>query len=227
MIKLLYSFFKPKTLSTMKFFLTFFAAFLVFSFSTAIAQDDRLVVPNTGFGVRAGVNIANFINGGTASNWNHDFIVAPMGGVYYRLGIGDRFTVQPELLYSQKGANFTPGVPGETREFSDRLHYLQLPVYAQYWFLRGFNLHIGPYASFLLGAGEDGRQGTGLEQDYRTWDFGGSAGLGYEFPFGLNIRGNYNIGVINVAGDRNNLINPNQSQPLNNQFFQVSLGWTF
>ncbi|MDT8435700.1 MAG: porin family protein [Gemmatimonadota bacterium] len=49
-----------------------------------------------------------------------------VGGAFLTIGLGERFFVQPEVLYSQKGAEFSDPVEGFTAELE--LDYIEVPV---------------------------------------------------------------------------------------------------
>lgn len=193
----------------------------LFVSTTGFAQERA----RSGFGIRAGINAANLVtNGDTDFSFNY----GPMGGIYYRLGLFPNLTIQPELLYSQQGAEFdVPAIPNA--RVNDRLHYLNLPVLFQFWLSDGLNIHIGPYGGVLLDVYSEGR--NNVSADYRRWDYGGAAGIEYEFPFGLNFGGRYNLGFTDIAGDNHNTITVGPGPAIEgrntNQFIQVYLGWTF
>ena len=89
----------------------------------------------------------------------------------------------------------------------------------------GLNLHAGPQFGFLV----DGERkydtvfGSGTEditESYKSSDIAVSAGLGYDFKFGLSVDARYNIGVKDI----NNAANGEDAR---SRVFMISLGWNF
>jgi hypothetical protein len=202
----------------MKKFLTIFLMLFAITFYDTFAQ-----APNTGFGIKAGVNMSNFR--GSLDNYNFNW--GPMGGVYYRIGFGgDRFTIQPELLYSMLGSTFDiqNQIGTGTTRVTDYLHYVNLPIMAQFWVAPGFNLHIGPYAGVLFSGRTEGRADFDVLANYERWDAGAAAGATYELPFGLNFGARYNLGLTNI---NNFPMGPTIEGRTTNQFVQIHVGFTF
>jgi hypothetical protein len=180
----------------------------------------------SGFGIRAGINGSNIVTDGDN---DFSFRFGPMAGVYARLGLFRNLTIQPELLYSLQGGEFEVEDPANNQQtvIRDRLHYLNLPVLAQFWLTNGLNIHAGPYVGLLLDVASDGR--NTVSANYQRFDYGGTVGIEYEFPFGLNFGGRYNLGFYDIAGENHNV---NATGPViegrnTNQFFQIYVGWTF
>lgn len=190
-----------------------FLFLLVFSFSESFSQ----AFDRSGLGIRAGVNLSNFRGDAQAVTLN----VGPTAGLYYRIGISDIFTVQPELMYSMQGSRFD----GTQNQINDRLSYLNLPVVAQVWLAPGFNIHAGPYVGVLADVWSEGRGDLDVAADYRGWDWGATAGLEYETPIGLNFAIRYNFGFADIVGGAG--LNGGQGGNIYNRFAQVLVGWTF
>ena len=156
----------------------------------------------------AGLNLAN-VGGDDAEN-NSMRISFHIGyGVGFNLT--DNISLNPQLLYSSKGAKYDAG--DEDAPLS--LNYIELPIWGRYNLESGLHFDFGPYIGFLMSAKYDGESefpgGEKVKDNYTGTDFGVGFGLGYELESGLGFAANYNLGLSNIAdyegGDlKNNLI---------------------
>lgn len=105
------------------------------------------------------------------------------GGVYAQIPAGEFFAIQPELLYSAKGASANYNVLGFTGRNTFRLNYAELPVLATFKLGNSVELQAGPYAAYLLNSNvsSNGDLGTGaaaLNRDaFNKVDYGVAGGL--------------------------------------------------
>lgn len=182
-----------------KFSLMFTLTVLVMMASqTLLAQTDPN--PTARVGVKAGLNVSNlYIDDVNDENARFGF----NGGLYGQILSSEAFAIQPELLFSTKGSQADyGGVINSTVRFN--LNYLDLPVLAVIKLGPSAEIHAGPYASYLLSANIDysGNIGNGVERldrdQFRTWDYGLSAGFGLNFgPTQIGAR--YNYGLVEIA----------------------------
>ena len=170
------------------------------------------------FGVKAGLNIAN-LSGDTpeGSSGRTSFHV---GGAV-EIEVSDKFSIQPELVYSAQGMKFEQ----EGVDLTMKLDYLNVPLMAKYYVAEGFSLEIGPQIGFNLSAKAKGEQGgvsatTDLEE-ISSIDFGANFGFGYKLDSGLNFGARYNLGLSNVIDS------DNTNESSKNGVFQVSVGYNF
>ena len=167
---------------------------------------------NLSFGAKAGVNFANLKPDLDDASTRTSFHL----GAVAEIGISDKFSVQPELLYSEQGA----------KDESDddevvRTNYLTLPILAKYYLTDGLSLEAGPQIGFLLTAEvEDDGDTIDLKDNTKGTDIGFAFGLGYKLDSGLNFGLRYFLGsdINDVDGD---------SDKISNRVFQLSLGYFF
>ncbi len=111
-------------------------------------------------GVKAGANFSNIkgdgltvgsgntgVNFEDVSSRNFGFV----GGIFARFG--REFYVQPELLISQKGGEFSvfkSGVTDEQGKVDVRFSNVDIPIMLGYRFAKIFRVNVGPVASFRL-----------------------------------------------------------------------------
>lgn len=157
------------------------------------------------FGVKAGVNFATFTGDDSAeANGLTSFHV---GGVV-NIGITEKFSVQPELLYSAQGTDSNLG------DF--RLDYINVPVLAKFMVAGGLSVEAGPQIGFLTSAKLEGEN---IKEFVKSNDLTGLLGLGYKLGDNLNFAARYNFGLSNIAD--------NLDADLKNGVFQLSIGYMF
>jgi len=139
-------------------------------------------------GVKAGLNYANF----TGSDIQFDAITSYHAGLVAEIKVLDKFSIQPELLYSTQGATYKNA--GE--EFRNELGYLSIPVMAKIYLNNSVSLELGPQASFLLSE----RNNFDIK-DANTFDFSVAAGLGLKITKNLFIQGRYGLGLTEVSSN--------------------------
>jgi len=105
------------------------------------------------------------------------------GGVYAQIPAGAFFAIQPELLYSAKGASANYNVVGFQGRNTFRLNYAELPVLATFKLGNAVELQAGPYAAYLLNSNVSSNgdllNGTAnLNRDaFNKFDYGVAGGL--------------------------------------------------
>ncbi|GAA4404867.1 porin family protein [Nibrella viscosa] len=122
-------------------------------------------------------------------------------GVFAQIPAGDFFAIQPELLYTAKGASANYNVAFFQGRNTFRLNYLELPILATFKVGPSVELQAGPYGAYLLSANmnSEGTFGTGSQRlntnDFNKFDLGlaggvniyfGKAFLGLRYGQGLN-----------------------------------------
>src|SRR5690606_31086389 len=111
------------------------AAIAVIGFSAA-----GLAQQQVKFGPKAGVNLAT-ISGNDDSEMKIGFHV----GAVAEIKFNDKFSLQPEVLYSAQGAK-------EKGEGDGKMNndYINIPIMAKYYFVEGFSIEAGPQVGFLM-----------------------------------------------------------------------------
>jgi len=140
------------------------------------------------FGIKGGVNLTNLYSGDNISDNNMK--VGFNAGIYAKAQIiEDVLFIQPELLYTRKGAqaNYSNILQGKGK-YQFGLGYVQLPVLLGVN-IGNFNIHAGAYAAYLTDArikdvNNDGtiRGATELNRsNFNSFDWGLSGGIGMDF----------------------------------------------
>lgn len=158
-------------------------------------------------GVKAGVNFANQTGDASFSgiDYSKDGITSYHAGLIAEVKLLEKFSIQPELLYSTQGATYKNAIG----EFKNELGYLSIPVMAKIYVTKSLSLEVGPQASFLVSNKKEFDV-----QDPKTFDFAINAGLGLKITEGIFIQGRYGFGLTEVSSKAD----------LKNSVFQLSAG---
>lgn len=192
----------------------------VFAFGFANAQETK-------FGVKGGLNVAN-ISGDIEDNSSK--VGFHVGG-FVEIKVSDKFSVQPELLFSTQGTKLEESGTNYSYESNLNLSYLNIPVMAKYYVAEGFSLEAGPQIGFLTTAKSDftdtesGITVSGdedVKDEFESIDFGFNFGAGYDFTENLSAGLRYNLGLSNIAKT-----DSGDDFKLSNNVFSVSLGYKF
>jgi len=151
-------------------------------------------------GVKGGLNVSNlYLDDIDDENARYGFNV----GVYGQVFSTETFAIQPELMFSTKGARAEyGGIIDQTVKFN--LNYLDLPVLAVFKLGDAAEIHIGPYASYLLNAnistsGDLGNGSDDVDRDnLKSFDFGLAGGFGLNFG-AMQVGARYNLGLTEIA----------------------------
>ena len=219
----------------------FLAAALLASaaISSAQAQDVR-------FGLRAGANYSNLA--GNVQNENtYNNKIGFLGGVMVNVPVVEGFfSVQPEILYSQKGFENKPteftGLLGakQKREGNVNFNYLDVPVLLKIN-AGGFIAEAGPQYSYLLSSSNETRTTTtpalggspstveardkndvsGLNRN----ELGYVAGVGYQADNGLSLNLRYTGAFSDFVKSENNSYFNGDLKNARHSAFQLSLGY--
>jgi len=172
------------------------------------------------FGVRIGGNYATIAGDDTE---NLDGKIGLNIGGYAEFNVADRFSLQPEVFYSQQGTKYSDS-GGFDGKFN--FDYINVPVMAKFYATEGFFLEAGPQIGILMSAKDKYDSPTSGEDDIKEFisntDFAGNIGAGYQFESGLNVGARFSYGFSNInefddVGDFTN----------RNCLFSLLFGWRF
>lgn len=178
----------------------------MFAFSTAQSQEVR-------FGAKLGLNVASLGGDGTglgSLGSRTSFHV----GALAEIPLSEKFAVQPEVLYSSEGADFSFGSESDKLKFD----YIRIPVLAKYYIIEGLSAELGPNFGVMVSAkaGDEDIEKDGLN----SFDVGLAVGASYRLDMGVFFSLRYNKGFMNIYKDSDNF-----KQHTN--VFQVSAGYNF
>jgi hypothetical protein len=166
------------------------------------------------FGIKGGLNLYNIKND---NNVTYDNSVGFHLGLLAHIHLAKRFALQPEVIYSTQGANYSIG----STNGDLKLDYINIPLLFQFMFDNGFRLQAGPQVGVLVSAkSKFGSLTSEVKNNYSNVDVGATAGISYVHPpsgFGFDAR--YNAGLNNI--------NENSSVTSKNRGFQLGVFYLF
>lgn len=165
-------------------------------------------------GLKAGASLTNF-TGSDVSGVSSKF--GAHGGLVANFAFSDALSVQPEVLFSMKGAQN----PDDSKDKLN-LNYIDVPVMLQYN-ADGLFFEAGPQIGFLASAkSTDGTNDVDVKEAFKSVDFGYAVGLGYKLETGPMIGLRYNGGITSAFKDVFGT-----SVKAHNSAFQLYVGYMF
>jgi len=190
--------------------------FLVSAFFLLIAGAASAQVEGH-FGVKAGASSAKTGQVGTSSFISRYRTTFHLGGMY-RLRV-NRFVVQPELLFSNKGGSFKGTVNqlggARTEVIRNNYNYLSAPLLLGWIPTEGLTLQVGPEFSYALNTPR-------TNGPARRQDLGVVVGVHYDF---LDVLDKFSLHIRYIHGLQN--ISDNPIVERYNRTFQVSMVYNF
>ena len=198
------------------------------------------------YGIKGGYNLATFSGPDSKSS---EYKSGFSAGGFLNFGIADIISIQPELLYSQKGAsidNFQGSTGSTNARFKSTIGYLDVPIMVRVNAGedgKGLFFELGPQGSFVLHNSDFTQTGNTSTQstdntstdDLNKVVLGYAAGLGYQLTSGLSLGLRYTGDFSQVYKDGTskaytsalyaggNGKNPN----VHNSVFQFQVGYSF
>jgi len=182
------------------------------------------------FGIKGGLNLTNLYVNDVS---NEHMKVGFNAGVYAKLPVTRGFSIQPELLYTVKGAkeNYNNFIQG-TGEYRFNLNYLELPVLAVVNLAPNFNIHAGGYVAYLVSANVKNVDNNGTIQgasdlgtdNFQRWDAGLVGGAAFDIG-NVTLGARYNYGLRNIGKSGN--LSGDLTQNSKNAGFSFFVGFAF
>ena len=199
------------------------SALLFGAVTVATAQEDASNKDSmaVSFGVKGGVNFATLDGGDIDSP---DSRTSFHVGVFAEIPVADIFSVQVEALYSGQGAEYDfRGSDGDKAEL--QLDYINVPVLAKFYIVKGLSIEVGPQFSFLVNDEFDLNPNSDngdidLDDrgpDFKTFQVGAAGGLTFQTESGLFATARYVRDLTDIAKDAN----------IQNSVFQLGVGYKF
>jgi hypothetical protein len=212
-----------------------FIALALFTCMAVFAQDPQLKTPmarSTFFGIKAGANWAKMdVDEYPGVNVNNK--TSMHGGIFLNIPVGTTLNFQPELLYNGVGSKFretsTVGTVTTTETFEQDLSYLSLPLMLQVRSSKGLFFELGPQASYLISAKQEGPGNidTDNKDAFDKFDVAINGGLGFTTRVGFGVHARYSYGLSNVLEDGGGNNSPNDGPELKNRVLSVGLHYMF
>ncbi len=190
------------------------------------------VEPGAKIGIKAGVNLSNYYVHDVS---DQDLKTSFHAGIFFKSPINDRVSLQPEVLFSQKGSTLHYNNVFASGTLDLTTNYIDVPILFRFDLVPGFYITAGPYVSFLINAtvkDADPNGSTKFEDeldrsDFNEFDWGVAGGLGFEIG-AFNIGARYNYGLMTVGKEQTNMLGQTYRYPDGkNSVGQVFVGFAF
>ena len=157
-------------------------------------------------------------------------------GAFVEIGLSDKFTFQPELLFSTQGSKSGYGAGSSSLKQIIKTNYLNVPLMLKYAVSDKFALEFGPQMGFLLSAYfvwtadyfDDSDDLSTVKEDFKdffkTFDFGLNFGASFDIIENIFIGARYNLGLSNIFVNFYDRVNEDKTQ---NSVFSMSVGYRF
>lgn len=130
-------------------------------------------------------------------------------GLFANLPITGFISIQPELLFSRKGAELTYNNAFADGTAKFKLNYIEVPILLKLNLTKNFNIHAGPYFAYLIDAqvtnetvnGNFNFEDNFNNDDFNKIDAGVAVGLGVDFDL-IGIGARYNYGLSTVGKEK-------------------------
>lgn len=181
-----------------------FALILVIGLMTSAGAETLKAQSPLNFGIRGGLNIANLNNVDDT-----DARTGLLAGAYLNFKVPmSPVSIQPEILYAQKGFEATTTVSGQQVNATTKLDYIEVPVLAKFSFAPGPltpKVYFGPYVGFNVKAEVEAESGgnsasVDVKDSIKDTDFGVVVGAEVSFSK-LNVGLRYGAGLTKIAED--------------------------
>ncbi|TVZ28178.1 opacity protein-like surface antigen [Gillisia sp. Hel_I_86] len=157
------------------------------------------------FGVKGGLNLSTFRGDGFGDFDNPSSRTSFNLGLLAEIPLSDKFSVQPEVLYSGQGYDIASRNNANDVEY--QLDYINVPVLAKYYLIEGLSIEAGPQIGFLVNSEIDSNpSGDGgdvalNEDQFNKVDLSLGLGASYKFRGGFFVNARYNFGLSDVYDD--------------------------
>ena len=171
-----------------------------------------LFAGDIGYGAKAGLNMAKF-TGEDASFDNVDpkFKLGLTVGGFATIPFGDKLSVRPEVMFTQKGARYNESEDGVEVTATTKMNWLDIPILAVYQVADAISAFVGPYFELYLGGEEvwkfegDGMSFEGDEKiegdDINSLGFGLLFGGAYGVTDNIEVEARVELGLTSKDPD--------------------------
>ncbi len=187
------------------------------------------------YGPKIGINISSLSfsgNDAAVLKQNSGMKLSTHLGGFVEFVINDFFAVQPELLYSVKGARFKTDTDADYKS-AFVLEYISLPIMVKYFVKERIAIEAGPQIAYLLRAENVETSGLfssnlgneavaiNLYNEMKPLDLGVALGVGYITKSGFYLGARYEYGILDIAKPKDS-----QDISIKNGNIMLSAGFT-
>jgi hypothetical protein len=187
-------------------------AFILTGVISLNAQDSK---NKSTAGIKGGYNLSSVsFDGSSETEKLHGFHI----GIYGESFLGEHFSIQPEILYSQQGYKIVSN--GGT--YKQKLDYINIPVMFKLYPVKSFFLEAGPQVGFSISHKETfdaafDLYDTSQEFEPENFDWGINVGAGFKSEAGVSLGVRHHIGQSDIY---------DEDKP-KNRVWQIYVGFEF
>lgn len=182
---------------------------LALAFMFSLAASPALAGINTG--IKGGITLANIKSvPETFEGYEWETKMGLAGGVFLEIGLPGPLSIQPEVLYVQKGAKISFAEGEITGTLKANIDYIEIPLLLKFNLVSGGltipSVYAGPYvgfntkAEFVISA--DGyTEKEDIKDSIKNTEFGVTFGLGLTQKLGVikvTLDARYDLGISNI-----------------------------
>jgi hypothetical protein len=192
-------------------------ASLVLSFMNFTSAQAQEKTPSYGF--KGGLNFSNFY---TDNVDDSNILTGFNAGLYAKFPITNSIAIQPEINYTTKGSEQIYNNGQVIEKFN--VNYIEVPILLVANLTDNFNVHVGPYAAYMVSGKTSNDSNFGSSEselntdDFNKFDAGISGGVGVDLDV-VNFGVRYNYGLTKIGKD-----NSFTSSDAKNSVFNVYVG---
>lgn len=157
-------------------------------------------------GIKGGLNFTNLYTEDVDDN---NILTSFNAGLYVNLPVSSAVSIQPEFNFSRKGSELVYDNAFATGTTILKLNYLEMPVLLKLNVTPNLNVHLGPYAAYLIDGQATNETNGGTfnfeeninNDDLNKWDYGLAAGVGLDLG-GTSLGLRYNYGLQTIGKER-------------------------
>ena len=190
-------------------------ASLVLSFMTFTSAQAQEKTASYGF--KGGLNFSNLYTDTVDDN---NVLTGFNAGLYAKFPITNSIAIQPEISYTTKGAELVYDNTFAQGTAKFNVNYIEVPVLLVMNVTDNFNVHVGPYAAYMVSGKTTNDSNFGSSQseldtdDFNKVDAGISGGLGIDLDV-VNFGVRYNYGLTKIGKDNSFISSDAKNSVLN------------
>ena len=157
------------------------------------------------YGFKGGLNFSNLYTDNVDDN---NVLTGFNAGLYAKFPISKGIAIQPEISYTTKGAELVYNNAFVKGVAKFNVNYIEVPVLLVMNITDNLNLHVGPYAAYMVSgktSNDSNLISTQREldtNDFNKFDAGLAGGLGIDLDV-VNFGVRYNYGLTKIAKQSN------------------------
>lgn len=200
--------------------------------TSVFAQEQKITTERSltpKIGIKGGINLSNLY----VDNVKDENVkVGANIGLYAKIPVTKCVSIQPEVLYSQKGAQVNYNNLFGSGKYRYNFDYIEIPVSLVFSIAKKISILAGGYTAFLASAKVKDVDANGningvkeLNKDnFETFDYGLVGGVGFDVE-NTNIGLRYSYGLKNIGKD--GTLSGNLLQNSKNSVISLTIGFAF